>query len=254
MDLTTFDYFGNTVRTTAIDGEPHFVLADLCEVLGIANPRNVAARLDHDEKGVHPMDTPGGRQNVTVVTEAGMYSVIVRSDSPNAGTFRRWVTHEVLPQIRRTGSYVQREAAQITRADLARMVIEAETELAAERERVAVLEPRAAVADHILDATGDLSVADTAKAIARSGVAIGATRLFKHLADLGWIFRGRDGRWHIMQSALETGRLAALPQSHYHPATGELVTDPPQVRVTPKGLAFLVHQLTSQRDRHLEVV
>jgi len=254
MDLTAFDYNGAPLRTAELDGKPAIVLADIARILGYRDANTAARILREHHKGYADVRTPGGVQSMLVVTEQGFNRLVMRSSAVHAEAVQDWVTDEVLPQIRRTGSYVQREAAQITRADLARMVIEAEAELAAERERVAVLEPRAAVADHILDATGDLSVADTAKAIARSGVAIGATRLFKHLADLGWIFRGRDGRWHIKQTALETGRLAALPQSHYHPATGELVTDPPQVRVTPKGLAFLVHQLTSQRDRHLEVV
>lgn len=103
--LTTFNFDNATVRTVTINGDPWFALVDLCNVLGIVNTRNVAARLDDDMKDVRQMDTPGGRQNMTIVSEAGMYDVIVRSDSPLATPFRRWITTEVLPSIRRTGSY-----------------------------------------------------------------------------------------------------------------------------------------------------
>src|SRR5699024_1904545 len=98
-------------------------------------------------------------------------------------------------------------------------------------------EPRAEVADRLLDADGDLSVADAAKALTRAGVETGATRLFKALAGLRWIYRGKaDGRWRVYQTAIETGYMAALPQSHFHPRTGDLVIDAPQPRITPKGL------------------
>lgn len=118
-------------------------------------------------------------------------------------------------------------------------------ELVAERARVAELTPRAEVADRLLDADGDLSVADAAKALTRAGIDTGATRMFKTLAGLRWIYRGQaDGRWHVYQSAIETGWMSALPQSHFHPKTGELVMDAPQPRVTPKGLQRLMRELT----------
>lgn len=113
--------------------------------------------------------------------------------------------------------------------------------------RVAELEPRAAVADHLLDASGDVSVGDAAKALARSGAAIGQQRLFDLLDAIGWTYR-RTGVRHIKQSAIEAGVLAALPKSHHHPRTGELVIDPPQVRVTPKGIASLLTRLLNEED------
>lgn len=93
------------VRTLEINGEPWFVLADVCNALGISNSRNIAARLEEDEKGVTLMDTLGGAQNITVINESGLYSVILRSDKPQAKPFRKWVTSEVLPSIRKTGAY-----------------------------------------------------------------------------------------------------------------------------------------------------
>lgn len=93
------------VRTLEINGEPWFVLADVCKALDISNSRNIAARLEDDEKGVTLMDTLGGAQNITIINESGLYDVILRSDKPQAKPFRKWVTSEVLPSIRKTGAY-----------------------------------------------------------------------------------------------------------------------------------------------------
>ncbi|OHU29579.1 hypothetical protein BKG74_03340 [Mycobacteroides chelonae] len=107
--------------------------------------------------------------------------------------------------------------------------------------KVAELEPKAEVADRLLDAEGDLSVRDAAQALTRAGVKVGATRLFAELDRRGWIRRGgEDGRYRVIQSAIETGYMSVLPQSHYHPKTGVLVLDPPQPRVTPKGIQRLL--------------
>ena len=104
--LTEFSFeHRRSVRVFDLDGEGWFVLNDVCAVLAITNQRNAAARLDDDEKGVRIVDTLGGRQQVTIVSEAGLYSLILASRKPEAKRFKRWVTHEVLPSIRRTGSY-----------------------------------------------------------------------------------------------------------------------------------------------------
>jgi prophage antirepressor-like protein len=98
--------FGDSpVRAVVIKGEPWWVLKDVCVVLGLTNSRMVADRLDDDEKGVSQSDTLGGKQDVTIVNESGLYSVILRSDKPEAKAFRRWITQEVLPAIRKTGRY-----------------------------------------------------------------------------------------------------------------------------------------------------
>lgn len=104
-ELQIFNYHSNEVRTVMIKGEPWFVLKDVCAVLGIANHKNVAARLEDDEKGVCLVDSPGGPQEMTIINESGLYTVILRSDKPEAKPFRKWVTSKVLPAIRKTGSY-----------------------------------------------------------------------------------------------------------------------------------------------------
>lgn len=104
-NIVPFDYHGQQVRVTGTKENPLWVLADVCKVLDISNPRNVSARLEDDEKGVRQIDTLGGKQKVSVVTESGLYAVILRSDKPEAKPFRKWITSEVLPSIRKTGSY-----------------------------------------------------------------------------------------------------------------------------------------------------
>lgn len=105
-ELQVFNYESNEVRTVMIDGEPWFVLKDVCQVLNIANHKNVAARLDDDEKDVvHLADPIGRMQEMTIINESGLYNVILRSDKPEAKPFRKWVTAKVLPSIRKTGEY-----------------------------------------------------------------------------------------------------------------------------------------------------
>lgn len=105
-ELQVFQYCQTMdVRMVMRGDEPWWVLADVCRVLEIKNSRDVVGRLDDDEKGVGQIDTPGGPQEMTIINESGLYSVILRSDKPQAKAFKRWVTHEVLPSIRKTGGY-----------------------------------------------------------------------------------------------------------------------------------------------------
>lgn len=108
--LQVFQYEGKQVRTVEKDGETWWVLKDVCAVLGILKHRDVAARLDADERGSVRVDTLGGTQEMVCVNESGLYHVILRSDKPQAKPFRRWVTKEVLPEIRRKGSYGENRA------------------------------------------------------------------------------------------------------------------------------------------------
>lgn len=109
-ELQVFRYEGKQVRTVEKDGETWWVLKDVCAVLGILKHRDVAARLDADERGSVRVDTLGGTQEMVCVNESGLYHVILRSDKPQAKPFRRWVTKEVLPEIRRKGSYGENRA------------------------------------------------------------------------------------------------------------------------------------------------
>lgn len=106
-DLTVFQYEEKDVRTVTVDGEPWWVLKDVCAVLGLSSPHKVVERLDEDERNLIPLtDALGRLQQTSVINESGLYAVILRSDKPNAKAFRRWVTSEVLPTIRKHGAYV----------------------------------------------------------------------------------------------------------------------------------------------------
>ena len=115
--VEVFHYESHDVRTVAIDGEPWFVLADLCKVMGISEVSIVRRRLDDALCQTHPtLDSLGRTQQATIVSEPGMYEVVLRSDKPEAAAFRRWITSEVLPSIRRTGGYgVQELTAAVER-------------------------------------------------------------------------------------------------------------------------------------------
>lgn len=106
MDLQIFVFNRNrTVRTVDVNGEIWFVAADVCDALTVAHAASSLRNLDSDEKGVHTVHTPGGSQEMTTINESGLYSLILRSRKPEAKAFKRWVTHDVLPAIRRTGQY-----------------------------------------------------------------------------------------------------------------------------------------------------
>lgn len=104
-DIQIFCYKAMPVRTVKIDGETWFVAKDVCDILEIQNVSQAIENLDDDEKGISKTYTPGGMQDMTIISEAGLYTLLVRSNKDEAKPFRRWVTHDVLPSIRKTGSY-----------------------------------------------------------------------------------------------------------------------------------------------------
>ena len=106
-ELKVWDYEGTEVRTVDVNGETWWVLKDVCTILELGSPHKVADRLEEDERNQIPLtDSIGRQQETTIISESGLYSVILRSDKPQAKPFRRWVTHKVLPDIRKNGIYV----------------------------------------------------------------------------------------------------------------------------------------------------
>lgn len=243
-----FPATGQTVRTVVIDGEPWFVARDVCAVLAIANSRMAVSRLDGDGVSTTDViDSMGRTQRAAIVNEGGLYELIFLSRKPEARAFRRWVTHEVLPAIRKTGRYEATPAPDITQLDrraLAVMVIEAEDARIAAEQRAAELEPRARSWDVLASGRGDYSVADAAKILSRDPlITTGERRLFAALADLGWLYRAGDGNWRAYQRQVDAGRLSELPRTYAHPRTGETAVAAPQIRITPRGLHDLHRHL-----------
>lgn len=259
-----FDTFHNgddVIRVVAAADSHLIVGKDVCAALGISKYRDALAQLDDDERVSAAVDTPGGEQQMVLVNESGLYALMMISRSSKAKDFRKWVTKDVLPAIQRTGRYEigqshpsapARAAEEISRRELALMVLEAEDRadaalaLAAEKtQHLAVVAPKAEAWDVLASAEGDWAVADAAKVLSRDpNIKLGQQRLFNYLGEIGWLYRARgDRRWRVRQDQIETGRLSEIPSSHYHPRTGDLVLDPPQVRITTKGMQELHRRL-----------
>jgi hypothetical protein len=186
--------------------------------------------LDDDERGTETIRTPGGEQQVSIVSEAGLWSLMLRSRKPEARAFRRWVTHEVIPAIRRTGTY---SAASVSKRDLATMIIAEADRADAAEQRVAELAPAAEACGVLAEASGDYSLRDAAHILNRDpAIDTGQNRLKVFMADDGLI--DRKGIPYVKWSKYITERAVSYP----HPHTGEPVLTH-QIRITGAGLDFL---------------
>jgi prophage antirepressor-like protein len=245
----TFPETAQHVRSVMIDTEPWWLANDVCAVLGISNVGNALARLDDaDRDSIRIADGTPGNPNKAIVNESGLYDLILDSRKPEARAFRRWITAEVIPSIRQTGSYSIEPAASALPQDYEEALVALlgqVRETKALTAKVAELEPAAQSWQTLASADGDFSVADAAKILARDPqIKLGRNRLFTVLDEYRWTYRQlADDRPRVMQVAIERQWLSEIPQSHYHPRTGELVMDAPQVRVTVKGLHELHKRL-----------
>lgn len=151
-DLIPFEYGGHQIRVFVIDGEPWFALADVAAVLGYRDTHNASRILREIEKGTHSVSTPGGDQQISIVSEPGLYRLIMRSRRPAAEPFQDWVVAEVLPAIRKTGGYGTRELTRLELIDLAR---EAEVGRLAAEEKLAIAAPKAEYVDSFVNGDTD---------------------------------------------------------------------------------------------------
>lgn len=194
------------------DGNPWFVAKDVCAAVGLSKYRDAIAKLDDDERGSTTLDTPGGRQTMATVNEAGLYSLIMRSTSPIVKPFKRWVTHEVLPAIRAHGGYLTPAKVEEALLD-PDTLIKLATQLKKERERRAVLEaqaeadrPKVLFADAVATSKSTCLVGELAKILAQNGVKIGQNRLFQWLRDNGFLISRKSSDWNMpKQWAIERG-------------------------------------------------
>jgi len=256
--VVPFDFNGDRIGVVLVDGNPWFVGTDLARILEYRDAANALRSVRERNRCTHSVSTSGGQREKLCINEAGLYQLVMRSRSPHAEKFQDWVTDEVLPQIRRTGSYVQApsnyaEALRAAADQYERAEAEKAAKLAAQQQ-AAALAPSAAAWDHLGSGGGDLSVADAAKILNRDpGISTGRDRLFALMSKHRWIFRDRrDHSWRPYQATVDSGRLVAKPQSHQHPETRDVVLDAPQVRVTPKGLADLHRILGGRQPLALE--
>lgn len=233
-DLVHHAFHGQAVRviTDESTGQPWFVAADVAKILGYREAFDLTRGLDDDEKGPQIVRTPGGDQQMTAITEAGLYAAIVRSRVERAREFRRWVTHEVLPTIRRTGSYGV-PSLDLERMDDVALILQAG---AAALARAKELEAPAAAFQALADSSGDYSLRDAAQILDRDpAIRTGQNRLGAYLRQIGWV----DRKSVPYQSRVDQGLLCSRARHYEHPRTGERVLADPQLRITAKGLGRL---------------
>lgn len=233
------------VRVVDMNGEPWFVAKDVCECLELGNPRTSIALLDEDEKGVHTMDTPGGAQEMSIVSEAGLYSLILRSRKPEAKAFKRWITHEVLPAIRKHGGYLTPAKLEEALTD-PDTIIRLATNLKAEREKRQALEAQAAAdrpkvvfAESIEVAKTSILVGEMAKLIKQAtGYEMGQNRFFDWLRAHGYLHKSGSARNMPTQRCIDAGWME-IKEGTRIGSSGEChITRTP--KVTGKGQIYFV--------------
>lgn len=247
-EIQTFNFNNNPVRTlTDENGDPWFVAKDVCDILEISNNRDAISQLDSDEKNtvVIPDGIPGN-PNKTIISEPGLYKLIMRSRKPEAREFQRWVTHEVLPSIREHGAYMTQQTLDkaLTSPDF---LIQLATRLKEEQEKVKELEPKAKALDAFTDVEDKLLIRDAAKILSNTGTPIKEKQLREWMADNGWIYKANCS-WHATARHCTAGHLVmVLSQDHVTKADGTKFAYPPTVRITRKGLALLHRRIGETR-------
>ncbi|PCN47999.1 phage antirepressor Ant [Curtobacterium sp. 'Ferrero'] len=233
-------------------GEPWFAAADVARFLGHRDAANLVRSLDPDEKGTHQTSTPGGSQLITTITEAGFYQAIMqrqtgRMDEVQAAAikrFQRWVTHDVLPSIRRTGSY----AAPVQSDDeiVARALQITAARVQALEAKVAEDAPKVLFADSVATSQTTILVGDLAKILKGNGLDIGGTRLFELLRNDGYLIK-RQGTDRNMptQKAMELGLFKVKETAVTHSDGHVTISKTP--KVTGKGQAYFVNRYSALR-------
>ena len=252
-ELQIFEHaeFGS-VRITEINGKPYFVGKDVADILGYSNPRKaIGDHVDEEDKGVTKCDTLGGVQELTVINESGLYSLILSSKLPNAKKFKHWVTAEVLPSIRKHGAYMTEETLEkaITSPDF---LIKLATELKNEKEKRMNLEtkveqdkPKVLFAEAVETAKTSILIGDLAKILKQNGIETGQKRLFEQLRKDGFLIKGGNSRNMPTQMAMEKGLFEVKETSINNPDGSIRITK--TTKVTGKGQTYFVNRYLGER-------
>lgn len=237
LQVFNSENFGE-IRALAIDNEPWFVARDVTDALGL--DRTATRRLDDDEKGVRSMHTQGGEQEVTIITEAGLYSLIMASKKPSAKAFKRWVTHDVLPTIRRHGVYATPQTVEDMLADPDTMIATLKA-LKAERQKVVALVednarmlPKSVAYDAIMDTEGTMTITQAARYLTQMDKAITRRRLFAYLRADGIICKQGNAP---TKRAIRQGLALQIMSERADGKANE-----PYARLTQKGLDWCVQR------------
>lgn len=250
-EIQQFDFKGASLRTlTDEEGEPWFVLKDCMSILDLGNPTETVKMFDKDEfSTTEVIDSIGRRQQTYIISEPGLYRLVMKSRKPEAKEFQRWVTHEVLPQIRKTGGYIAASESDSDEDIMARAVLVAQKtierknqQIAAQQSRIDELQPKASAWDNFVDIPDALSVRDSAKLLSNLGRPVGQTELFEWLDRHDLIFR-ENKHWSARQSRINAGHLMMVPsKSHGTHKDGTPFAFPPTVKVTREGLALIARR------------
>ena len=212
------------IRVIAVEGEPWFVVSDICEYFSVTNRNRVMQALDDDEKGGTQMSTPGGMQNIAIVSEAGMYSLLfalqptkargvpderIEARCAELKAFKRWITHEVIPDIRRQGLYASDETLSRMLGDPDQLIAIL-TRYSNEKNKRQLLEekvrqdaPKVLFADSVEASHQTILIGELAKLMKQNGIEIGQNRLFQKLRDEGFLCGSGDRRNLPTQRAME---------------------------------------------------
>lgn len=237
-----------TVRTIVKDGEPWFVGKDVAEILGYKETaKAIRTHICAEDKGVSVLDTPGGQQKITLINESGLYSLILGSKLPKARTFKRWVTSDVLPTIRKTGGYVANDEmfintylpnADAQTRELFRLNLSTIRQL---NNKIEQDKPLVDFANHIQTSEDCISMNDMAKLATKNGIKIGRTRLFNFLREKK-VLGCKDGHKNMpYQRYIDTQPWFQLKESSYIQNGEVRIGLTPMV--TPKGQSGIIRML-----------
>lgn len=263
-EIQTFNFNAASLRTlTDENGDPWFVAKDVCNILEISNPSDALQSLYDDEKtnlgNSYVWSEPGRRP--LIISEPGLYRLVMRSRKPEAKDFQRWVTHEVLPSIRKHGIYATETTIDQILADpdfgirlLTSLKEERAKRIEAENQ-VKELEPKAKALDDFTNVPDALLVREAAKLLSNAGTPIGEKELREWLSQHGWIYR-HAGTWWAASERVKAGHLVLVEsRSHGQHKDGSIFAFPPTVKITRKGLTLLHQRLSETRlDETLETI
>jgi anti-repressor protein len=244
-DVTIFrkDEFG-AVRAVTLEGEPWFVAADVCRALGLGNSSDVIKRLDEDERTLVSIEGASNGLPVNAVNEPGLYALILGSRKPEAKAFKRWITHEVIPEIRKTGGYIAGQEMMDDDQLLAnalmvaqRKIDERNKQLEAANEKIKADAPKVLFAETVEKAETCISIGTLAKILNQAGLDIGERRLFERLRNDKWLnSKGRN--WNVpSQKSMDMG-LMRVHESTISRSSGIQINKTPLI--TGKGQRFFL--------------
>lgn len=245
-EIQEFDFNGNNVRAVTINDEPFFVGKDVAEILGYQNGnRDVNRHVDEEDRMGYRIGTPSrGEQTMTVINESGLYSLILGSKLPTAKKFKRWVTSEVLPTIRKHGAYMTdaKAAAIVTdKGSLADLLQQAAEQLKRKDIQIEQMKPKALFADAVSTSDTPILVGELAKILHQNGVSMGQNRMFRWLRDNGYLISKKGTSYNMpTQRAMELGLFKIKENAITHSDGHVTITKTP--KVTGKGQVYFVNK------------